>query len=92
MTLREKENLISQFIVLVNSLPSDCAAEIPAAAKDERVELLTIKECVNEIDGLTECTVRQLVSQGKLPHIRTGAGRRGKILVPKAALVRYFGG
>ena len=92
MTLKEKENLISQFIVFVNNIPSECDAQIPIATKDERIELLTIKECVKEIDGLTECTVRQLIAQDKLPHIRTGAGKRGKILVPKTALIEYFGG
>ena len=92
MTLKEKETLISQFIVFVNNIPSGCDAQIPVATKDERVELLTVKECVKVIDGLTECTVRQLVAQGKVPHIRTGAGKRGKILVPKSALIKYFGG
>lgn len=92
MTLKEKENLISQFIVFVNNIPPECDAQIPVATRDDRVELLTVKECVKLIDGLTECTVRQLVAQGKVPHIRTGAGKRGKILVPKSALIKYFGG
>lgn len=92
MTLKEKENLISQFIVFVNNIPAECDTQIPAVAQNERVELLTVKECVKEISGLSECTVRQLVAQGKLPHIRSGAGKRGKILIPKAALLEYFGG
>lgn len=91
MTLKEKENLISQFVLLVNNIPSECDEQIPVTTKDEKIELLTIKECANAIDGLTECTVRQLVAQGKLPHIRSGLGKRGKILVPKAALIKYFG-
>lgn len=92
MTLKEKETLISQFIVFLNNIPSECDAQIPVATKDEKVELLTIRECTHLIDGLTECTVRQLVAQSKVPHIRTGAGKRGKILVPKQALLKYFGG
>ena len=64
-------------------------AELKAA---EKIELLTIKECAEAVNGLSEHTVRQLIAQGKLPHIRTGAGKRGKILVPKAALLEYFGG
>ncbi|HAS38151.1 MAG TPA: DNA-binding protein, partial [Ruminococcaceae bacterium] len=37
-------------------------------------------------------TVRQLVLRKELPSIRTGQGKRGKILVPKAALMAYFTG
>lgn len=92
MTLKEKENLISQFIVFINNIPAECDTQIPAAAQNDKVELLTVKECAKEINGLSECTVRQLVVQGKLPHIRSGAGKRGKILIPKAALLEYFGG
>ncbi len=92
MTLKEKENLISQFIVFVNNIPAECDTQIPAVAQNERVELLTVKECAKEISGLSECTVRQLAAQGKLPHIRSGAGKRGKILIPKSALLEYFGG
>ncbi len=92
MTLKEKENLISQFIVFVNNIPTECDTQIPAVAQNERVELLTVKECAKEISGLSEHTVRQLAAQGKLPHIRSGAGKRGKILIPKSALLEYFGG
>ncbi len=92
MTLKEKENLISQFIVFMNNIPSKCEADIPVVEKPEKVELLTIKECIKIIDGLSECTLRQLVAQGKIPHIRSGIGKRGKILIPKAALLKYFGG
>ena len=95
MTTQEKEKLISQLTVFINSIPDDTAVEGKATAEptpSEKVELLTIKECTQVIDGLSECTVRQLVAQGKVPHIRTGAGKRGKILVPKSALIKYFGG
>lgn len=92
MTLKEKENLISQFIVFMNNIPSECEADIPVVEKPDKVELLTIKECTKVVDGLSECTLRQLVVQGKMPHIRSGVGKRGKILVPKAALLEYFGG
>ena len=92
MTLKEKENLISQFIVFINNIPSETDTQIPAIAQNERLELLTVKECAETVGGLSECTVRQLVAQGRLPHIRSGAGKRGKILIPKAALLEYFGG
>ena len=56
----------------------------------EPVELLTIKECVGQIRGLNEYTVRQLVARNEIPFIRSGRGKRGKILIPKAALLKYF--
>lgn len=92
MTLKEKENLISQFIVFMNNIPSECDANIPVVEKADKVELLTVKECVKAVEGLSECTLRQLVAQGKISHIRSGIGKRGKILIPKAALIGYFGG
>ena len=58
----------------------------------EPVELLTIKECTEEIRDLNEYTVRQLVARNEIPFIRSGRGKRGKILVPKAALLKYFNG
>ncbi|MCM1276815.1 MAG: helix-turn-helix domain-containing protein [Lachnospiraceae bacterium] len=57
---------------------------------DRQIEMLTIKECAQQVSGLSEHTVRQLVLQNKLPHIRTGQGKRGKILIPKSALLEYL--
>lgn len=54
------------------------------------VEMLTIKESVALISGLSEHTVRQLVAQDKVKYVRTGEGKRGKILVNKADLIAYF--
>lgn len=94
MTNNQKEALIAEIIaILRNKLTVDTAAEtakIPA--KPQSVEMLTIKQCSECIKGLSEHTVRQLVLQGKIPSIRTGAGKNGKILVSKAALTAYFQG
>ena len=54
------------------------------------MEMLTIKEGTGVIQGLSEHTVRQLVAQEKVKSVRTGEGKRGKILVNKADLVAYF--
>ena len=54
--------------------------------------MLTIKECTEAVKGLNEYTVRQIIARKAIPSIRTGQGKRGKILVPKAALLRYFVG
>ena len=42
------------------------------------------------ISGLSEHTVRQWVSQGLIPYIRTGQGKRGKILISKSALLNFL--
>ena len=52
--------------------------------------MLTIRECTEAVKGLSEHTVRKLITQGKLPYIRTGEGRKGKILINKADLIAYF--
>ena len=54
------------------------------------IEMITVKQCTEVIKGISEHTIRKLVSQNKLKHIRTGEGKRGKILVNKADLISYF--
>ena len=84
-----KEEIITQIAALLSQLiESDSKAE--KAKADEPVEMLTIKECTEAVKGLSEHTVRQLVAQGKVKYIRTGQGKRGKILVNKAYLMEYF--
>jgi len=92
MTNNQKEALIAEIIaILRNKLAVDTAEPARQSAKPAQpVEMLTIKECAECIKGLSEHTVRQLVLQGKIPSIRTGAGKNGKILVSKAALTAYF--
>ena len=87
-----QQKLLAQIAVLLDSIPIDNEPkpiELPKIA--DKPQLLTIKECAAEINGLSEHTVRMLIAQGKLPHIRTGAGKRGKILVNRADLFKFFG-
>lgn len=90
MTDDRKQEILQQITNLLNSI-SDSETK-PQEAKPEKVELLTIKECSEVVQGLNEYTVRQLVMRKEIPSIRTGRGRNGKILVPKAALLDYFSG
>ena len=90
---KNKTEIIAQIAALLSQLvESDSVKQNePAAVSDAApVEMLTIKECVKEIPGLRENTIRQLVTQGKLPHIRTGRGKNGKILIAKSALFNYI--
>ena len=90
MTMRNKQELIQQVVNLLSVMIE--VEELPSITppSNEQVEMLTIKGCAQQISGLSEHTVRQLVLQNKLPHIRTGQGKRGKILVPKSALLEYL--
>ena len=94
MTLSEKKELIAQLTVLLEKLIEVKEVEDASAAKepaDKPLEMLTVKECVALVDGLSENTVRQLVAQDKVAHVRAGVGRNGKILVSKASLLNYLG-
>jgi len=93
MTNNQKEILISEVITLLrNKLAVDIATEnsAPKPQSQESIEMLTIKECAECVSGLSAHTVRQLVLQGKIPSVRAGAGKNGKILVSKTALLAYF--
>lgn len=95
MTTTEKKAIVDNILELLIQLTEDGDNSAPQTAKAPtagKVEMLTIKESAALISGLSEHTVRQLVKQGKVKSIRTGAGKNGKILVNKADLVEYFQG
>lgn len=93
MTMKTKQELIAQIAALLNEVievEEQATGSIPKA--ENPLELLTIKECSEAVKGLSEHTIRQLVTQEKIPYIRTGQGKRGKILISRAALLEYLGG
>lgn len=83
-----KEKLVSEIMTLVEQLAD--TPDDPIQSDTQTVDMLTIKDCPRVIRGLSEHTVRQLIAQGKLPCVRAGRGRHGKILVNKADLLAYF--
>lgn len=87
MTQTKKNEIVDSIMALLIQL-TESEEEIPA--KTRPVEMVTIKECTELIHGLSEHTVRQLVAQGKLKYMRTGQGKRGKILINKKELMDYF--
>lgn len=87
MTQERKNAIVDDIMALLIQLTDE---EAVAETKAKSVEMLTIKECTEVVRGLSEHTVRQLVAQGKLKHIRTGQGKHGKILVNKEDLVHLF--
>lgn len=93
MTTTEKREVITQIAQLLEKLidtDSEVLEASPAPAVDEPVEMLTIKECAQLVNGLSEHTVRHLVMQDKVASIRTGVGKNGKILVNKMSLLKYL--
>lgn len=95
MTTTQKKEIVDNILELLIQLTEDGENSAPQATTAPiagKVEMLTIKESAALISGLSEHTVRQLVRQGKVKSVRTGAGRNGKILVNKADLVEYFQG
>ncbi len=92
MTQAQKQNILIKVIELLNSLLDDDEAIPLSTSNEQSVEMLTIKECAQEILGLNEFTIRQLIARNEIPYVRAGQGKNGKILIPKAALIAYLNG
>ena len=94
MTPERKAELAKQLVSIIFELTS--AGEVPTDVMPEQqqlkkpVEMLTLKESLDIIPGLSMHTLRQLVLQGKIKSVRCGAGVRGKILIAKNELLSYF--
>ena len=91
----QKTILIQQLITLLTQLLALNEAEVAPTAdpiKQQPIEMLTIPEVMALGTGLSEHTLRKLIAQGKVYAIRTGEGKRGKILISKASLVEYLNG
>lgn len=87
-----REELIATITTLLANVAEEKSAPTEKVAPPDKVEMLTVKECCSAIKGLNEYTVRQLVARNEIPFVRCGQGKRGKILVPKSALIAYFSG
>lgn len=93
MTTERKTELARQLVAIIFELTS--AGEVqtdvmPVEQPKKPVEMLTLKESLDIIPGLSMHTLRQLVLQGKIKSVRCGAGVRGKILIAKNELLSYF--
>ena len=93
MTRKTKQEFIAQIVAMLNAvIEVENEQQITEQKSSVPVEMLTVKECTEAVKSLSEHTVRQLIAQEKIPFIRTGQGKRGKILVSKAGLLEYLGG
>ena len=90
MTVQMKNDFIKAFC---NFLEVTIPVDDPQPKQEninDNVELLTIKECTQEISGLSEHAVRQLVARNEIPYIRVGESKRGKILIDKRDLIHFL--
>ena len=93
MNKDNKTELIMKLISTLTAMLQDEEKTIEIVSvenkKEEKVEFLTIKQATEVASGISEHTIRQLIAQNKIAHIRTGQGQRGKILINKASLLAY---
>lgn len=89
MTKTEKDRIVNEIMDRLIMLTED-DYKIGKATDGGRAEMLTIKECVSAVSGVSEHSIRKIVKQGKVKYVRTGEGKRGKILVNKTDLLSYF--
>ena len=91
MTKTKKQDIIAKVTSLLSKLLDEDESTIESST-EQPVEMLTIKECTQEVRGLNEFTIRQLIARNEIPFVRAGQGKNGKILIPKAALIAYLNG
>ena len=91
MTQAQKQDILAKVTSLLSKLLDEDESTIESST-EQPVEMLTIKECTQEIRGLNEFTIRQLIARNEIPFVRAGQGKNGKILIPKAALIAYLNG
>lgn len=93
MNIKNKQEIIMQLIATLTAMlaEEERTNEVVSSEseREEKVEFVTIKQAVEVVPGISEHTIRQLVAQNKVKYIRTGQGKRGKILINKASLLSY---
>ena len=82
MTQAKKQDIIAKVTSLLSKLLDE--EEIPIASSIKQpVEMLTIKECTQEIRGLNEFTIRQLIARNEIPLSVQGKEKTGRYLSRK---------
>lgn len=86
MTVEEKAVFMTQVTELLDEIIKT-DTEVKKAAK---AELLTLKEGADLIGSVSEHTLRKLVCSKAIRSVRSNS-KNGKILIPKDALLEFFG-
>lgn len=96
MTAKEKTELIKTFNNAFNALfetvVDDDGKQPEQNIGDVSVELLTIKEALKVVSGLSEHAIRKLVTENKINSFRPSGNQRGKILIEKQSLINFVKG
>lgn len=90
--MNKPTTLIQEIIAKLTELQElfdDEGIERDVSEKSE-IEMLTVKQCRELIKGVSATTIRRLVADGEIRHIRTGDGNRGKVLINKKDFLDYF--
>lgn len=82
MTQAQKQDILAKVTSLLSKLLDEDESTIESST-EQPVEMLTIKECTQEIRGLNEFTIRQLIARNEIPFVRAGQGKTGRYLFPK---------
>lgn len=93
MLRTEKQEILAQILTLLSQLideDDNTKSDSFKKYSERAIEMLTIKECAATVKGMLEHTIRKLVLQNKIPYIRSGEGKNGKILISKSALFSYL--
>ena len=90
MDRKMRNQILDEIMELVAKLRDEESVSPPTTPKP--MEMLTVKEAAALVKGVSEHTIRKLVSQNKVHYIRTGEGERGKILISKESLLDYLNG
>ena len=96
MTKEQKTEFMCKLMALIDEYidVADVAVEqelSKTTAPKAPAELLTVKECTQQFEGISEHTIRQLAARGEIISVRAGAGKHGKILINKASLMKRLG-
>ena len=96
MTKEQKTEFMCKLMALIDEYidVADVAVEqepSKTTAPKATTELLTVKECTQQFEGISEHTIRQLAARGEIISVRAGAGKHGKILINKASLMKRLG-
>lgn len=90
MERKMRNQILDEIMELVAKLRDEESVSPPTTPRP--MEMLTVKEAAALVKGVSEHTIRKLVSQNKVHYIRTGEGERGKILISKESLLDYING
>ena len=93
MTKEQKTEFMCKLMALIDEYIDVAVEQEPSktTAPKAPAEMLTVKECTQQFEGISEHTIRQLAARGEIISVRAGAGKHGKILINKTSLMKRLG-